>query len=157
MRLTLISAVFWFALDQASKLAVLYGMNLAERGEVAVLPPYLNFHLGWNTGVNFGLFSNDSDTTRWVLIAVALIVSGWILWWVKTGLTRKIAFLSAGAIVGGAVANALDRVIYGAVVDFLNTSCCGFDNPYTFNLADVGIFIGAAGLLVFADTTQKTP
>ena len=156
MRLTLISALFWFLLDQTSKTAILYWMNLAERGNVAVLPPYLNFRLGWNTGVNFGLFAGNGDTTRWVLIGVAVIVSGWVLWWAKTGLTRKLALLSAGAIVGGALANALDRVIYGAVVDFLNTSCCGFSNPYTFNLADVGIFAGAAGLLIFADAEKKT-
>jgi len=156
MRLTLISALFWFLLDQLSKIGVLYGMNLAERGYVAVLPPYLNFRLGWNTGVNFGLFAGNSDATRWILIAVALIISGWILWWVVTGLTRKLALLSAGAIIGGALGNALDRVIYGAVVDFLNTTCCGLDNPYTFNLADVGIFAGAAGLLLFADAEKKT-
>jgi signal peptidase II len=156
MRLTLFSALFWFLLDQLSKTAILYWLNLAERGNVAVLPPYLNFRLGWNTGVNFGLFAGNGDTTRWVLIAVAVIVSGWVLWWAKTGLTRKLALLSAGAIVGGALANALDRVIYGAVVDFLNTTCCGLNNPYTFNLADVGIFAGAAGLLIFADAEKKT-
>jgi signal peptidase II len=156
MRLTLISALFWFLLDQLSKTSILYWMNLAERGNVAVLPPYLNFRLGWNTGVNFGLFAGNGDTTRWILVAVALIISVWVLWWAKTGLTRKLALLSAGAIVGGALGNALDRVIYGAVVDFLNTTCCGFSNPYTFNLADVGIFAGAAGLLIFADAEKKT-
>jgi len=157
MRLTLISALFWFLLDQISKTWILYGLDLAARGEVAVLPPYLQFRLGWNTGINFGLFAGNGDTARWILIALAVVVSGWVLWWVKTGLTRKLALISAGAIVGGALANALDRVIYGAVVDFLNTACCGYTNPYTFNLADVGIFAGAAGLLIFADAEKKTP
>jgi len=156
MRLTLISALIWFLLDQISKTWILYGLNIAERGEIAVLPPYLQFRLGWNTGINFGLFAGNGESTRWVLIALAVIVSGWVLWWAKTGLTRKIALISAGAIVGGALANALDRVVYGAVVDILNSSCCGFDNPFVFNLADVGIFAGAAGLLIFADAEKKT-
>ena len=50
-----------------------------------------------------------------------------------------------------------DRVIYGAVADFLNTSCCGFQNPYAFNIADIGVFVGAFGLLIFADTKNMTP
>ncbi len=157
MRHTLLSAAFWFLLDQISKTYILFGMQLAERGEVAVLPPVLHFRLAWNTGVNFGLFAGNTDTTRWILIGVAVVVSAWVLWWAKTGLTRKLALLSAGAIVGGALANALDRVIYGAVVDFLNTTCCGFNNPYAFNIADIGIFLGAAGLLIFADAEKKTP
>ena len=58
-------------------------------------------------------------------------------------------------IVGGALANALDRVIYGAVADFLNMSCCGIQNPFTFNIADIFIFAGAFGLVFFADETKK--
>ncbi len=157
MRLALLSALFWFALDQISKAYILYGLDLATRGAIDVLPPYLNFRMGWNTGINFGLFAGSEDSTRWILIALAFVVSAWILWWVRTSMTRKIAFLSAGAVVGGAIANAFDRVIYGAVVDFLNSSCCGLDNPYAFNLADVGIFLGAIGLLIFADSPKNTP
>lgn len=157
MRLTFIAAAVVFLLDQASKLWILYGLDIATRGVVEVIPGVLTFRLGWNTGVNFGLFANNAETTRWVLIVVALIISAWILWWVRTGLTRRMALISAGMIVGGALANALDRVIYGAVVDFLNTTCCGFQNPYAFNLADIGIFAGAAGLLIFADAKKITP
>ncbi len=157
MRLALLSALFWFALDQISKYVVLYGMNLVELGSIEVFPPYLNFRMGWNTGINFGLLSGSPDATRWLLIALAFVVSAWVLWWAKTSMTRKIAHISAGAIVGGAIANAFDRVIYGAVADFLNTTCCGFENPYAFNLADVGIFLGAIGLLIFADNPKNTP
>ena len=138
MRLTFIAAVLAFLADQASKTWILYGLGLATRGPVEVIPGILTFRLGWNTGVNFGLFANSAETTRWILIAIALIISAWI-------------------IVGGALANALDRVIYGAVVDFLNTTCCGFQNPYTFNIADIAIFAGAAGLLIFADAKKITP
>ncbi|MGI3184676.1 signal peptidase II [Nioella aestuarii] len=156
MRLTLLSALFWFALDQISKWVVLYRMDLLNIGQMEVFPPYLNFHMGWNTGVNFGLLANDADATRWLLVALAFVVSAWILWWARS-MQRRVALLSAGAIVGGAIANGFDRVIYGAVADFLNTSCCGFHNPYAFNIADIGIFVGALGLLIFADTKNMTP
>jgi signal peptidase II len=91
------------------------------------------------------------------LIAVAIAISAWVLWWAKTGLTRPIALIAAGSIVGGALGNALDRVIYGAVADFLNMSCCGIVNPFAFNVADIGIFAGAFGLLFFADNKKITP
>ena len=54
-----------------------------------------------------------------------------------------------GLLIGGALANVLDRVIYGYVLDFLNMSCCGINNPFVFNLADVFIFAGAIGLVLF--------
>ncbi|WP_430449739.1 signal peptidase II [Rhodophyticola sp.] len=156
MRLVFLSALFWFAADQLSKWAVVHWMRLAEIGHIAVWPPFLNFHMGWNTGINFGLFSGSPDAMRWILISLAVSISAWILWWAKTGLTRPVALLSAGAIVGGALGNVLDRVIYGAVADFLNVSCCGIVNPFAFNLADIGIFLGAFGLLIFADAKKIT-
>ncbi|MBF9048603.1 signal peptidase II [Roseobacter sp. HKCCD9010] len=157
MRLVFLAAVFWFAADQLSKWAVVHWMRLDEIGHIAVWPPFLNFHMGWNTGINFGLFAGYEDTTRWILIAVAIAISAWVLWWAKTGLTRPIALIAAGSIVGGALGNALDRVIYGAVADFLNMSCCGIVNPFAFNVADIGIFAGAFGLLFFADNKKITP
>jgi signal peptidase II len=65
-------------------------------------------------------------------------------------------------LVGGALGNVVDRVIYGAVADFLNMSCCGFTNPYAFNVADISIFAGAIGLALFsgggsAPKRRKTP
>ena len=57
--------------------------------------------------------------------------------------------ISAGFLVGGAMGNGLDRLLYGYVLDFLNMSCCGFVNPYVFNIADVFIFAGAIGLALF--------
>lgn len=157
MRLLTFSAMIWFLIDQASKYGVLYGLNLIERGVIDVLPPLLVFRLGWNTGINFGLFSGGPETTRWVLVAIAVIISGVLIVWAYRGLTRQMALIAAGAIVGGALGNSLDRVIHGAVIDFLNMSCCGINNPFTFNLADVGIVLGAIGLLIFADPAKDTP
>lgn len=151
MRLFYVSAVIWFALDQASKYAVLYGAGLLERGLIEVFPPLLTFRLGFNTGINFGLLAGGPEVTRWLLVGIALAISAWLWWWARTGLTRPVALVSAGAVVGGALANSLDRVLVGAVIDFLNMSCCGVDNPYAFNVADIGIVVGAVGLLIFAD------
>ena len=151
MRLVLISAAIWFALDQGSKYAVVHAMGLIERGIIEVAPPFLTFKMGWNTGINFGLFSGGPEVMRWLLILLSLGISGWLVWWARHGLTRPMAVIAAGAVIGGALGNGLDRLIYGAVADFLNMSCCGIDNPFTFNLADVGIFAGAFGLLIFAN------
>jgi signal peptidase II len=154
MKLLTISAAIWFALDQLSKYLVVHAMGLIERGIIEVAPPYLTFKMGWNRGINFGIMGGGPEAMRWVLIAVALGICAWLVWWARHGLTRPIALVSAGAIVGGALGNTIDRAIYGAVADFLNMSCCGINNPFAFNVADIGIFAGAFGLLIFANDSK---
>ncbi len=153
-RLFAVAAVV-FGLDQITKVLVVQILNLREALVIDVLPPFLVFQMAWNRGVNFGLLAGDGDLTRWLLIAVALAISGWVLWWMRRE-TRALALISAGLLVGGAVGNVVDRVIYGAVADFLNMSCCGFQNPYSFNVADISIFLGAVGLILFTGE-EKTP
>ena len=68
---------------------------------------------------------------------------------------RPLARISAGLLIGGALGNVVDRLAYGAVADFLNMSCCGFSNPYAYNVADIAIFAGAIGLILF--TGEKRP
>lgn len=145
------AAIVAFAIDQASKVWVVHLLNLKEIGRLEPLPPYLVFQMGWNTGINFGILSGAN--AKWVLIAVALVITAALLWWARK-FTRPIAFVSAGLVIGGALANVLDRLIYGAVADFLNMSCCGIDNPFSFNIADVFIFAGAFGLVLFADDAK---
>lgn len=150
MRLAGVMAGGIFLLDQATKLAVVQGLNLIERGGIDVVPPYLMFRMAWNRGINFGLFAHDADVMRWVLIAVALAISGWVWLWVRREGAGRMAQVSAGVLIGGALGNVVDRVVYGAVADFLNMSCCGIENPYAFNVADVAIFAGAIGLVIFS-------
>ena len=81
MRLTLWTAFAIFVFDQATKWAVVHWMNLSGKGVIEVAPPYLVFRMAWNRGVNFGLFS--SLDMRWALIALALVISGLVLWWIR--------------------------------------------------------------------------
>ncbi len=150
MRLMLWSGLAVFLIDQLTKFIVVFGLDLRTRGTIDVLPPYLNFRMAWNRGVNFGLFSNDADVMRWLLMAVAVAISIWVAVWIRRDKSGVAGQISAGILIGGAMGNVIDRLIYGAVADFLNMSCCGIENPYAFNIADVAIFVGAAGLILFS-------
>ncbi len=138
-----------FVLDQVTKAIVLVALRLPDRGVIDVAPPFLVLRMAWNRGVNFGLFASGSGAARWVLIALALGICALVLRWMRTE-PRPAAWICAGALVGGALGNVLDRLLYGAVADFLNMSCCGFENPYVFNVADIAIVVGAIGLALFS-------
>ena len=183
MRLVALTTAIIFALDQASKWAVVWGLNLYERGVIEVWHPFLTFRMAWNTGVNFGLLGKNSGFVRWIaahdasamqwiathiddiqrglLIVIALAISVWVWRWVRREGQSVWARISAGLLIGGALGNVVDRVIYGAVADFLNMSCCGIENPYAFNVADITIFVGAVGLVIFTgkprDSGPKKP
>jgi signal peptidase II len=156
MRLATSTAIVVLAVDQATKLWVVHGLSLDTRQRIDVLPPWLNLRMAWNQGINFGLFSNSADLMRWVLIALALVISTWVWFWVRREPHSRPVLISAGMLIGGALGNVLDRLFYGAVADFLNMSMPGYDNPYSFNVADVAIFVGAIGLVLLTGR-EKTP
>ena len=89
-----------------------------------------------------------------ILIAVALVISGWVLWWGRS-FAGWWGQLLVALIVGGALGNTVDRLRYGAVADFLNMSCCGLRNPFSFNVADIAIFVGALGLVLFSERLER--
>lgn len=155
MRALIVAALATFAADQASKLYVIHGLDLRTVGYVDVIDPLLNFRWAENRGVNFGLLSHDADFMRWVLIALAVVISGWVLHWARRDGFTRWGQISAGLLVGGAAGNVVDRVAYGYVADFLNMSCCGIENPYAFNVADIAIFAGAIGLVLFTGKSQS--
>ena len=146
-----------FFIDQISKYIVIHVMELSRVRAIDVLPPLLNFRYGENRGINFGLFDDASDASRWFLIGVALVICIGVSVWVARSPMRPIAQVCAGFLVGGALGNVIDRVLYGYVLDFLNNSCCGFTNPFVYNIADVFIFVGAIGLIFFTDDKQSAP
>lgn len=155
MRLLWIFAILAFALDQGSKLYVFAGLELERHDKIDIWPPFLVFRPGINTGINFGLFSDGSDWQRWALIFLALGISALIAIWAR-GFCRPIEFIAGGLVIGGALGNALDRLLHPGVLDFLNMSCCGINNPYVFNIADVTIFAGAFGLAIFTGSDGGT-
>ncbi|MEM8776117.1 MAG: signal peptidase II [Pseudomonadota bacterium] len=152
MRLVAIVAAIVFVIDQVIKYWVVHVLNLKEVRAIDVFPPYLNFRMAWNTGINFGIFSGASPIV-WILVAFAIV--GFVLWWVFKDPQGKWQLISAGLLVGGALGNVVDRIIYGAVADFLNMSCCGWNNPTAFNVADISIFAGAIGLVLFTKDKDK--
>lgn len=137
-----IFAVTVFLVDRATKWVVVEVLDLARLGMIEVTPPYLNFVMAWNRGINFGIGAGGPEWSRWALVALAVAVSIGLALWV---LRRRSVMLAsfAGVVIGGALGNAWDRIQYGAVADFLNMSCCGIVNPFAFNVADVAIFLGA--------------
>lgn len=149
---------FWvFLLDQATKYYVVHWLGLINEpsGRIIVYPPFLEFRMAWNRGVNFGIGAGYD--MRWVLIGVAVAISVGVIGWLwKAGGTRNM-MIAAGLLVGGAIGNVVDRVIYGAVADFLNMSCCGIDNPYAFNVADIAIFAGGIGLAFLSEDGGSKP
>ena len=149
------------AIDQASKLYLLFVFDLAANGPVR-LGAFIDIILALNTGISYGLFQTQGPLGQWVLLAfkAVAVVLLWI--WLAHAKDRLTA-LSLGLIVGGAVGNAIDRLAYGWVADFvlfhISTANWHF-NWYVFNFADVAIVAGVIGLLyesLRADPAAKAP
>jgi signal peptidase II len=143
-----IAAIATLILDQASKLWLLFVFDIASKGRVAVTP-FFDLVLAWNVGISFGWFQNDSLLAQAVLTAIkAVAVIVLAVWMARS--RSLLATLALGLIIGGAIGNAIDRVAYGAVVDFalFHVQIGGNTfNWYVFNLADVAIVAGVAALL----------
>lgn len=157
MRSFILFSVVAFLIDQISKYLVIHTMELARIRSIDVLPPLLNFRYGENRGINFGLFGGGSEASRWILIALALLICAAVTIWLMRSAQPRLAQISGGLLVGGALANVLDRLVYGYVLDFLNMSCCGIENPFVFNVADIFIFGGALGLILFSRDGKSAP
>jgi len=160
-RFGVIVALIACAADQAVKLWLLGVFDLANRGIVHITP-FLDFVLTWNTGISYGLFPQESDFGRYVLLALKA-AAVLVLWAWLARAELKLTALALGLIIGGAIGNAIDRVVYGAVADFvlfhITTKSFNFV-WYVFNLADVAIVAGVIGLLyeyVLGAAPQKRP
>jgi signal peptidase II len=133
--------------DLAAKRAVLDGLALEATGPIP-LTPFLDLVLVWNRGISYGLLTQDTAAGRWLLVAVTAAATVALLaWLVRT--TSRLTAASLGLVVGGAVGNGIDRVAYGAVIDFVHFHVGDF-SWYVFNVADAAIVVGAAGLVLEA-------
>ena len=160
-RLGLVVAAISAAIDQASKLWLLYVFDLPARVRVP-LTPFLDLVMTWNKGISYGLFQQEGPLGQWVLLAIKVAAVALLMAWLARAGSRLTA-VSLGLIIGGAVGNAIDRLVHDAVADFvlfhITTTTIHF-NWYVFNLADAAIVAGVAGLLyesALGDRAAKEP
>jgi len=146
--------LIWAALDQTSKWAVVHYYGFQTYQSLAVLP-FFDITLVWNTGISYGILEGSGDAGRWFLSAIAVFAIGLFLWFLKDGETR-LSGMGYGLLAGGALGNLVDRLWYGAVVDFISLHWAGF-YWYVFNLADVWITLGVGLLLLQIWHESKKP
>jgi signal peptidase II len=136
-------------LDQASKLALVD--RLRETGAV-VVTPFFNLALTWNRGVSFGIL-NDGVVNAWVFFAFAVLFAVILAVWMVRTSSMPLRY-GLALMIGGALGNAIDRLRWGAVADFLDVHALGW-HFWTFNLADAAITGGA--ILLVADSLFRRP
>ncbi|MFA4994255.1 MAG: signal peptidase II [Bdellovibrionales bacterium] len=131
--------------DQLTKWLILDRLDDVHR--TLPITSFLNFVLVWNKGVTFGFLNHGRERVLpYVLIAVAVVILFLLGRWLMRTSSTTVA-LALGAIMGGAIGNVIDRVRYGAVVDFLDFYY-GNLHWYAFNVADAAIVTGVALLLI---------
>jgi signal peptidase II len=138
-------ALVTFVLDQVHKWWMILGYGIEAKGRV-VITPFLDLVYVLNRGVSYGMFTQGSQSGQIVLALFALVASVGLATWLARGIDNKILAASAGLIIGGALGNGLDRLLLGGVADFFSLHAFGF-YWYVFNIADVAIVAGVAGLL----------
>ena len=151
LRLGLAVAAALFAADQASKWWILEELRLPEVRHVpglALGPFGLDLSMVWNRGVTFGLLSGDGPWNHLILALLAAAIALFLLRWLARAEARMVA-VALGAVIGGAVGNVLDRLRFGAVVDFVDAHAWGW-HWYVFNIADAGVVCGVAALIADA-------
>ena len=134
-----------FVLDQASKLWLIHGTDLRLTYPWP-LNPWFDLTVVWNYGISYGLFQQHSGLGRWLLTAFKLGAAIFLTFWLRKAAGRLEA-AGIGMIIGGAVGNALDRVLHGAVFDFAHFHVGNF-SWYVFNIADAGIVVGVGLMLI---------
>ena len=145
-RLGLAIAAVILAADQISKY-MLIGVMQDNGFQPIEIMPFFNLVMVWNRGVSFGLFASNMEIVRWLLTALAVGVSIGLLIWLYRATNRWLA-IGLGLVVGGAIGNAIDRVVYGAVADFFDFHLAGIGHWPAFNVADSAIVVGVGFLLI---------
>ena len=138
-------AVLTVLVDQAHKWWMLLVYRIEERGRVAVTP-FLDLVYVKNLGVSYGMFTQDSPEGQWLLAGFAVLATFALAAWLARGVGDRLVAASLGLIMGGAISNAIDRLVLGGVADFFSFHAYGF-YWYVFNIADAAIVAGVFGLL----------
>ena len=135
------------ALDQGSKLLLLYGLHFIEMGPGDHVPvlPFFDLVMVWNPGISYGLLpAHGLIGTGILAIFSVAAVAGLGFWLWNSG--RSLLAAALGLVIGGAIGNLIDRLVYGRVADFFHFYLRGYD-WYVFNVADCAITLGVAALL----------
>ncbi|WP_454915503.1 signal peptidase II [Xanthobacter sediminis] len=155
IRLGLLTALVVLVADQVTKTWAIAVMAAHGPGLIAVTP-FLDLVALWNAGISYGLFP-QGETGRWVLVAIKVVAAlAFAVWLTRS--RRPLEALALGLLIGGAIGNAVDRVVYGAVFDFISLHVSGY-RWYVFNVADIAV-VGGVGLLLydaFFGRASKTP
>ncbi len=145
-------AALTLAADQGSKYAALHQLHLQD-GHLYVALPVLNFVLLWNPGITFGLLAGAASKILLAAGASAVVLA--LLVWLWR--TRKwVVTIAVAGITGGAIGNVLDRLRFGAVVDFLQIHAGALYYPWVFNVGDSAIVCGVLALML-ESLLQKSP
>ena len=144
---------FIFLLDRVTKILVIFKAEELNESQI-FSSNFLNFHLIWNEGIAFGLFSfNDSVIYQIITLIIILVISVLIFFMVRTNnLNEKFAFIF---IIGGAIGNLFDRVYFNAVPDFIDLHWNNF-HWFIFNIADIFITIGVIWLILIEVIKKKS-
>ncbi len=143
MILGMVAALLALAADQLSK--YLIWENIAD-GSALAFGSFFNVVKVWNTGVSFSMFNNHGNVGRILLCTLSLAVCGFLFCWMLKE-TSRLKIVGLGLIIGGALGNVIDRIRFGAVLDFLDFHIATYHWP-AFNLADSFICVGACLLIV---------
>ena len=147
-------ALVLFLVDQLTKWAILVPLKLREVGEVVLLPIF-SFTYVENRGISLGMLHADTDTGRWLLVAMTAGIAIGVAWWIRREEQSGERFALA-MVLGGALGNIVDRVRLGYVVDFLDLHFGSWRPFYVFNVADAAISIGVVILLLRAFLGSRT-
>lgn len=137
-------------LDQWSKKSVLSLPELSEHANIEITS-FFNIVLVFNRGISFGMFSEHNQPALLTLVAIAIISTLLVWLWKNSSLSVAAGI---GCVIGGAVGNIIDRVRYGAVVDFLDFHIADLHWP-AFNIADSFVFIGVVVLCIYSMFFEK--
>ena len=143
----LITAALSLVADQGFKLFMLYGAGFAHMPPGQALPvlPFFNLVMVWNPGISYGLFPASSVWGTAALVVIDIVAVAGLTWWLW-GSTSRALTAGFGLIIGGALGNLVDRLVYGKVADFFHFYGFGYD-WYVFNIADLAITLGAMAIL----------
>ncbi len=144
-RLGLMVALVTGLVDQANKWWMIAVYGIKETDRIRVLP-FLDLTFVKNLGISYGMLSQSGPWGQRLLAAFAFAASLALTVWLARGVTNRLLAVSLGLIIGGAVGNAIDRLMLGGVADFYSLHAFGF-YWYVFNIADVAIVAGVVGLL----------